>query len=165
MNWWQSRWIERTLVWLLFVPQEAVVGLKAQLIRRFSQKQNYTVAKEQGGFFGKIQGSLGTVMTLEKLEIELYCQQNNCLVWVFVGKLFFCVPALPDGMQTVLIMFRGTNISISQSNMPFANPLVTPSCLQERMCILIPLNDWHQQTGIPMRAHHILIYDERNRCS
>lgn len=59
---------------LFSVPQEAVVGLKAQLIRRCSQKLNYTVGKKRGRFFGKIQGSPGTTMTLKKkLEIELYC--------------------------------------------------------------------------------------------
>ena len=91
-------------------PQEAhcyVVGSKAQLIRRCSrtQKQNYIVGKKRGRFFGKIQGSSGTTVTLKKLEIELYCRQNDCfLCWRTVFLFSVCQPSQMERRQYLLCL-------------------------------------------------------------
>lgn len=124
-GWWRTRRIDGTAVWLLFsVPQEAVVGLEAQLIRRCSRKLNYIVGKERGRFFGKIQVSSGTTMTLKKLEIELYCWQNDCFIWVCVLEDGFsvCQPSQMGRRRYLLCLEEQILTLESRSTMAFVNP-------------------------------------------
>lgn len=130
------------------VPQEAVVGLKAQLIRSCSRK-----LWEERQTFGKNAPLLGQRDDFEKLEIELTER-------LFVGGQRVCVPALPNGTQTQVIKFGGTNISIKVSP-PWPSPALheLQFLLCACMCVSIhewAVNDWHQQTGILARAHSSL---------
>lgn len=73
------------------VPQEAVAGLKAQLIRSCSRKLNYIVREERERFLGKNAQPLRHRDDFQKLEIELCCWQNHCLVCVWVCWRIECV--------------------------------------------------------------------------
>lgn len=81
-------------------------------------------------------------------------------VGLLEDRVCFCAPSLPNGTQTVVIKFEGTNISIKVSPpwpLPTLNELQLFLCAC--MCVSIhewAVNDWHQQTGILARAHSSL---------
>lgn len=90
-SWWQTWRMHGRRRDYFSVPQEAVAGLKAQLIRSCSRKLNYIVREERERFLGKNAQLLGHRDDFQKLEIELCCWQNHCLVCVWVCWRIECV--------------------------------------------------------------------------
>lgn len=145
------------------VPQEAVAGLKAQLIRSCSRKLNYIVREERERFFGEKCAAPQAPWWLSETwnrAVLLTESLFGVRVGLLEDRMCFCAPSLPNGTQTVVIKFEGTNISIKVSPpwpLPTLNELQLFLCAC--MCVSIhewAVNDWHQQTGILARAHSSL---------
>lgn len=93
------------------------------------------------------------MMTLKILEIELYCWQNDYLCQCVLEDVFsVCQPSQME-RRRCLLYSEDQILALVGPPCPLATFQSLPHvCMSVCVWIHLLLNDWHQQTGIPVRA-------------